>query len=115
MMPVKRTVLHVFAMAIAAAGCATGTPQFDDSFDPAWMSVVMIERSALPALCGRDDQQDLMGCAKPFNDAPGASGAAGRGTCNIYVAAELIRDTATFNYVLRHEARHCRGWRHFRD
>ena len=35
-----------------------------------------------------------------------------RGTCVIYVARDLVRDSENCDLVLRHEARHCRGWRH---
>ena len=119
---------------MAVPGCATHDTgdAFDDSFDSAWMAVVPVDRSALPGYCQREDRQNLLGCARPYQDPPGdlgamamANGGGGaavdrrepskagvRGTCVIYVARDLVRDSANFDYVLRHEARHCRGWRH---
>lgn len=102
-------------LAAALTACATTSTEFDDRFDPDWMAVIMVERAALPGFCTREEQHKLLGCARPFNDGQPAASAAGRGTCNIYIARDLIRDAATFDYVLRHEARHCRGWRHAGD
>ena len=113
---------QVVWMVMALSACATPAVEFDDSFDPAWMTVIPVERAALQSFCVREDRQNLMGCARPYYDHPweGSSAdrladATGRGTCVIYVARDLIKDSATFDYVLRHEAKHCRGWRHAGD
>lgn len=115
------------------AGCAASRPEedagaFDDTFDPSWMTVIPVDRATLQGFCLRADRQHLMGCARPYHDrAPGIAGAdrdaaqaaglasglaAGRVNCVIYVAKDLMRDSETFDVVLRHEAKHCRGWRH---
>lgn len=121
-------------MVAAMSGCAsleTGAA-YDDSFDAAWMVVIPVDRAALPGYCQRVDRQSLLGCARPHQDAAagsmaehlrGGEGGGGavtrdaprtgvRGTCVIYVARDLVRDSGNFDLVLRHEARHCRGWRH---
>ncbi len=133
-------MLLAVSLAALLPGCAThdADAAFDDSFDSTWMSVVPVDRAALSGYCLREDRQNLLGCARPYQDSRGArdpeaesganaapagdaTGAAGggeqrrtgvRGTCVIYVARDLVRDTASFDYVLRHEAKHCRGWRH---
>lgn len=106
----------------ACAASPVGDAEFDDSFDPAWMSVISVERSALQGFCLREDRQNLLGCARPYHDrgndpsrSDGAGAVAGRGSCIIYVARELVKDSVSFDYVLRHEAKHCRGWRHTAD
>jgi hypothetical protein len=113
--PFASGITAVLAM---MAGCATVPDSFDDRFDPAWMNVVLVERSALPAMCHRLDEARMTACAQPYKDRGGQSvpqKTAGHGTCNIYMARDLIRDSDQFVEVLRHEAKHCRGWRHFRD
>lgn len=130
----------VLALALMLGACAARLPVdgggFDDSFDPSWMTVIPVDRSSLSGFCVRQDRQSLLGCARPYNDSrisapiePGGDGGerlradlhidaarsdalGGRGSCIIYVARDLVRDSATFDYVLRHEAMHCRGWRH---
>ena len=120
---------------LAVAGCATldGGEAFDDRFDADWMVVVPVDRGTLPGYCQREDRPSLLGCARPHQDASGgavavssgggdgggggvAAAEAGkpgtRGTCVIYVARDLMRDSTNFDQVLRHEAKHCRGWRH---
>ena len=99
-------------IALALFACATTPADIDDRFEPDWMTVVMVERTALRFICERDDLRNLSGCARLFHDRQGADGVLDRGTCVIYVARELSRGEAGFDYVLRHEAKHCRGWRH---
>jgi hypothetical protein len=131
-----KTIQRLWVALVAVlqlAGCAASrsgddASAFDDSFDPSWMMVIPVDRATLPGFCLRDDRQHLMGCARPFHDRTAgialadhqtvqadrlAAGlAAGRVSCVIYVAKDLMRDAAAFDQVLRHEAKHCRGWRH---
>lgn len=113
----------VFLSALAA-GCAAASGHFDDRFDPSWMNVILVDRSALPGFCLRLDLRHVVACAQPPGnlrsgavESPSVVSTEAKplGNCNIYMARDLIRDSEQFNDVLRHEAKHCRGWRHARD
>lgn len=107
--------LVILLVALLAA-CASTGDTFDDTFDPEWMRVTTVEPHAMPYICQRPDKLSLDGCAKRWNDAGySGTGAAGRGTCAIYISRVWPEGSAGYNWVLAHEARHCRGWRHVGD